>query len=74
MHGHVYSRRGRASLGFTVTDYTDGDEVGLVHDSTESNGESVSELTTLVDGSGGLSVDVTVVVGSGRRGANEDNR
>ena len=49
-------------LGLTVTNDASDDEVGLVHDGTEGHAQSVAELTTLVDGSGGLSVDVTGAV------------
>ena len=59
---HGYSRCCGASLGLTVTNDAFTDQVGLVHDSTEGNAQSVSELTTLVDGSRGLSVDVTGAV------------
>ena len=49
-------------LGLTVTNDASDDEVGLVHDGTEGHAQGVAELTTLVDGSGGLSVDVTGAV------------
>ena len=55
-----YVRCSGASLGFTVADYADNDEIWLVHDSTERDTERIPEFTTLVDGSWSLSVDVTV--------------
>ena len=55
-----YVRCSGASLGFTVADYADNDEIWLVHDSTERDAECICEFTTLVDGSWSLSIDVTV--------------
>ena len=49
---------GRASLGFTIADDTSDDEIRFVHDCTERHAQRVAELTTLMDGSRGLSVNV----------------
>ena len=49
---------GRASLGFTIADDTSDDEIWFVHDCTERHAQRVAELTTLMDGSRGLSVNV----------------
>ena len=70
----VNLRRGRASLCFTITDYADDDQVGLVHDSTEGDAESVAELSTFVDGSRGLCVDVTVTCVSSGVGRGKGER
>lgn len=54
----VPSSSGRTSLGLSVTNDSNSDLVRAVHDRSERNGESVSELSTLVDSTGGLGVDV----------------
>ena len=54
-----YSRCCGTGLGFTITDDTDTDEIGLVHDSAERDTESISQFTTFVDGTRGLGIDVT---------------
>ena len=46
-------------LGLTVTNDASDDEVGLVHDSTEGDAESIAEFATFVDRARGLGVDVT---------------
>ena len=55
-------RCSRAGLSLTVADHAYTDKIGLVHDGTERDTERIAELTTLVDGSGSLSVDVTGAV------------
>ncbi len=54
-----HSRCSWASLGFTVADNTNDDKIGLVHDSTEGNAESVTKFATFVYGTWGLCIDMT---------------
>ena len=54
-----YSRCSGASLGLTVPNDTYTDQVGLVHDSAEGDTKSIAELTTFVDGSWSLRIDMT---------------
>lgn len=44
----------RSSLTLTITNNGESDEVGMVEDGTKGMGEGVSQLTTLVKGSGRL--------------------
>ena len=59
MYARIHSRCSGTSLSLTITDNTDTDQVGLVHDSTEGDTKSIAELTTFVDGAWSLGVDVT---------------
>lgn len=43
-----------SSLGLSVTDNSNGDHVGLVHDTSVGDSEAVPELTAFVDSSGCL--------------------
>jgi hypothetical protein len=51
---------GRTSLTFSITNYGNSDVIRLVHNGTVGNGQTVTELTTLVDRTWGLGVDLTV--------------
>ena len=44
----------RPGLTLTITDDSESDQVGVVEDGTKGMGEGVSQLTTLVEGSGRL--------------------
>lgn len=52
------SRRRRAGLGLAVADNAGDDQVGVVHDGAERDGQRVAQLSALVDGAGSLGIDV----------------
>lgn len=54
----VPSSSGGTGLALTVPDDSDSDVVRLVHDGPIGNGQTVTKLTTLVDGTGGLGIDL----------------
>jgi len=56
----VPSGSSRSGFAFTVTDHGNSNVVWLVHDRTIGDGQTITELTTLVDGSGSFGVDLTV--------------
>ena len=54
----LYPRGCGPCLGFAVADDNRGNQLWLIHNSTEGDGESVSEFTALVNRSRNLGVDV----------------
>jgi hypothetical protein len=56
----VPSSRSRTSLAFTITNHRDGYVIRLVHDGAVCDGETVAELTTFVDRTGRLGIDLTI--------------
>jgi hypothetical protein len=47
-----------AGLALTITNDSDGDMVGLVHDTSVRDSKAVSQFTSFVDGTGRFSVDL----------------
>ena len=56
----VPSGRSRTGLALSVTDHSDSDVIGLVHDGAVRDSKTVAEFTTLVDGTRSLSVHLLV--------------
>jgi hypothetical protein len=54
-------RRGGAGLGFTVANDADGDEVRVIHDCTEGDGQSIAKLSAFMDASWSLGVDMAEI-------------
>lgn len=48
-----------SGLSFTVTDNAGDDEIRVIHDCAECDAQGVAELTTFVDRSGRLSIDMS---------------
>lgn len=48
-------------LGLAVTDNTGDDEIGVVHDSTKGYSQCIAQLSTFMDCTGGLSIDVATM-------------
>lgn len=62
---------GGSSLRLSVSDNGDRDLVGAVHHRSERDGKGVAELTSLVDGTRSLSVDVRGEAAGERESLNE---
>lgn len=54
-----HERGSRPALGFPVTDNTWHDQVGIVHDGAERHSQGIAQFATLVNGAGGLGVNMT---------------
>lgn len=54
-------RCSRAGLGFTVTNDTRDNQIGVIHDGTKRDRQCIAQLTTLVDCTGCLGVDMTMI-------------
>ena len=53
------SRSCWTTLGLTITHHASDDQIGVIHDCAERDSKRISQLTTLMDRTGGLGVDVT---------------
>lgn len=56
---NLNERSGRARFGFAVTDHAGCNQIWVVHDGAKGHGESVTQLSTLVDRPRRFGVDVT---------------